>query len=254
MLSSPAPGSKDREDVDITDYYSESIRKRGLYTTPFGDHPNPPSSPPPSSSYDKLEGMDSMMDLDFGLQILLARQLLGRNGVQGIQRGQDRNTLNPAFGSALGLSHVPDGDIGEGVPLESDSDRRRSASCNTSMGDRDAEARDNASVDGFDIGYGFPATKAPGAVEPYRDFAEERSPLVDRNADDGDITNGVRSILDSLYEADICDVELTSLSPQVGCEHTFTNITPPHDFNAFVPNIPPPCRFKTVSQLPVSVF
>ena len=196
-----------------------------------------------------------MMDLDFGLQILFARQLLGTNGVQGIQRGEDRNALNPAFGSALGPSHVPhDGDIGEGVPLESDSDRRRSATCNTSMGDRDAGARDNASVDGLDIGSGFPATKAAGAVKPSRDVVGERSPLVDRNADDLDITNGARSILDSPYEADICDVELTSLSPQVGCEHTFTNFTPPHDFNDFVSNRPPPCRFKTVSQLPISAF
>ena len=196
-----------------------------------------------------------MMDLDFGLQILLARQLLGTTGVQGVQRGQDRNTLNPAFGSALGPSHVLlDGDIGEGVPLESDSDRRRSASCNTSVGDRDAEARDNASVDSFDIGSGFPATKVVGTVKPSRNAVEGRPPLVDRNADDGDITNRARSILDSPYEADICDVELTSLSPQVGYEHTFTNITPPHDSNAFVPNRPPPCRFKTVSQLPISMF
>jgi len=195
-----------------------------------------------------------MMDLDFGLQILLAQQLLGTTGVQGIQRGQDRNTLNPAFGSALGPSHVPpDGDIGEGVPLESDSDRRRSASCNTSVGDRDG-ARDNTSVDGFDIGSGFPAPKVAGAVKPSRNAVGERPPLVDRNADDGDITNGARSILDSPYEADICDVELTSLSPQVGCEHSFTNFTPPHDSNASVPNRPPPCRFKTVSQLPISVF
>ena len=196
-----------------------------------------------------------MMDLDFGLQILWARQLLGANGVQGIQRGQDRNTLNPAFGSALGPSHVLlDGDIGEGVPLESDSDRRRSASCNASMGDRDAGARDNASVDGFDVGSGFHTTMAAGAINPSWDVVGEPSLLVDRNADGGDITNGARSILDSPYEADICDVELTSLSPQVGCEHTFTNITPPHDFNDFVPNRPPPCRFKTVSQLPISVF
>ena len=256
VLNSPAPGSKDREDVDITDYYSESIRKRGLYTIPFGDRPNPSSSPPPSSCcVDKLEGIDSMRDLDFGLQILWARQLLGTDGAQGIQRGQDRNTSNPAFGSALGPSHVPlDGDIGEGVPMDSDSDRRRGVNDYTSMVDRDAGARDKASVDGLDVGSGFPTTKFAGAVKPSGNVVDERSPLADRNADDGDITNGARSILDSPYEADICDVELTSLSPQVGCEHTFTNITPPHDFNAFLPNRPPPCRFKTVSQLPISVF
>jgi len=241
--------------VDITDYYSESIRKRGLYTTPFGDLPNPASSPLQSSSYaDKLEGIDSMRDLDFGLQILLTRQLLGTNGMQAIQRGQDRNVLNPAvFGSALGPSHVPlDGDIGEGVPMESDSDRRRGVNYNTSVGARDAGASDTASVDGFDICSGFPTTQVAGAVKP--SAIEERSPLADRNADDGDITNWAKSILDSPYEADICDVELTSLSPQVGCENAFTNITPPHDFNAFVPNRPPPCRFKTVSQLSISVF
>ena len=242
--------------MDITDYYSESIRKRGLYTTPFSDLPNPSSSPPLSSSYaENLEGIDSIRDLDFGLHILLARQMLGTNGVQGIQCGQDRNTLNPAFGSALGPSHVPlDGDIGEGVPMESDSDRRRGVNRGTSMGDRDAGASDNASVGGFDIGSWFPATKGVGAVKSSGNAVEERYPFADRNTDDGDITNGAKSILDSPYEADICDVELTSLSPQVGCEHTFTSITPPHAFNAFVPNRPPPCRFKSVSRLPISVF
>lgn len=192
-----------------------------------------------------------MRDLDFGLQLLLMRQILGTNGVQGTQRGQDRNALNPAFGSALGPSHVPlDGDIGEGVPTDSGSDRRRGASLDTSAVNRDAGARENANVDGFDIGSEFSSPKIAGAFELSRNIAEERSPL----GDNGDITNGAKSILDSPYEADICDVELTSLSPQVGCEHTFTNITPPHAFNAFVPNRPPPCRIKTISRLPISVF
>jgi len=255
-LSSQAPGPRDREDVDITDYYSESIRKRGLYASPFGDLSNPSSVPLPSPSCTgKREEIDSMKDLDFGLQILLVRQLLGVNGVPVIQRGQDRNTLNPTFGSALGPSHVfLDGDIGEGVPMDSDSDRRREVSFNTGVGERDAGVSDNASVDGFDIGSGFSTTKVQRqpteAVKLSKNFVEERSPPFNN----GDIANGFKSTLDSPYEADICDMELTSLSPRVGYEHTFTNIMPPHAFNTFAPIRPPPCRFKTVSQLPTSVF
>ena len=242
--------------MDITDYYSESIRKRGLYASPFGDLSNPSSLPLQSSPYTgKREETDSMKDLDFGLQILLVRQLLGVNGVPGIQRGQDRNTLNPTFGSASGPSHVfLDGDIGEGVPMDPDSDRRRGVNFNAGVGERDAGASDNASVDGFDIGSGFSTTKVQrqpaGTVTPSKNVVEERSPL----ADNGDITNGFKSTLDSPYEADICDVELTSLSPRVGYEHTSMNITSSHAFDAFTPILPPPCRFKTVSKLPTSVF
>jgi hypothetical protein len=255
VLSPQAPSPKDREDVDITDYYSESIRKRGLYASPFVDLSNPSSVPLPSSSYTaKREGTDSVKDLDFGLQILLVRQLLGANGVPGIQRGQDRNALNATFGSASGSSHVfLDGDIGEGAPMDSESDRRWGVSFNTGVGERDAGASDNASVNGFDIGSGF-STKVQrqpaGAVKPSKDAAEERSPPFDNE----DITNGLKSTLDSPHEADICDVELTSLSPRVGYEHTFMNTMPSHAFDAFTPIRPPPCRFKTVSQLPTSVF
>jgi len=194
-----------------------------------------------------------MKDLDFGLQILLVRQLLGTNGVPGVQHGQDRNAFNSTFGSAVGPSHVPlDGDIGEGVPMESDSDRRRG------VGERDAGASDNASIDGFDIGSGFSTTKVQrqpaGAVKLSRNVVDERSPLADRGPGNGEITSGFKSTLDSPFEADICDVELTSLSPRVGYEHTFMNIMPPHAFDAFVPVRPPPCRIKTVSQLPTSMF
>lgn len=256
VLSPPAPGSRDREDVDITDYYSESIRKRGLYAPPFGDLSNPSSLPLPSSSCTgQREEIDSMKDLDFGLQILLMRQLLGTNGVPGIQCGQDRNALNSAFGSVSGLSHVLlDGDIGEGVPMDSDSDRRWGMRFNTSVGVRDAEASDNASVDGLDIGSGFSTAKVQrqpaGAVKFSRNAVEERPPP----AENADIASRFKSTLDSPYEADICDVELTSLSPRVGYQHIFTNATPPHAFDAFSPIRPPPCRFKTVSQLPTSVF
>ena len=257
VLSPPAPGSKDREDVDITDYYSESVRKRGLHATPFGDITNPTSSSsPPPSCADEREEIDSMKDLDFGLQMLLVRQLLGTSGVPGVQHGQDRNPSDSASGSVLGLSHVllDDGDIGEGLPMDSDSDRRRGGSYNTSVGRRDAGASDSASVDGFDISSGFPTAnirrQPTNAVELSRNAMEEPSSPVDN----GDISSGVKAILDSPYEADICDVELTSLSSQVGCEHTFVNITPPRAFDAFLPNRPPPCRIKTVSQLPMSVF
>ena len=246
VLSPQAPGSKDREDVDITDYYSESVRKRGLHATPFGDLPN---SPPPSCT-DKHEEVGSMTDLDF-VQSLLVRQLLGTNGIPGVQHGQDRNASTS--GSALGRSHASlDGDIGEGIPMDSDSDRRRGTSFNTGVGDRDAGASDNASVDGCDIGLGFSITNVhtAGAFELSRNAAEVRSPLVEN----GYITNGAKAILDSPYEADICDVELTSLSPQVGGDHTFLNIAPPHAFDAFVQKRPPPCRIRTVSQLPMSVF
>jgi len=197
-----------------------------------------------------------MKDLDFGLQILLVRQLLGVSGVPGIQRDQDRNVLNPTFGSALGSSHVfLDGDIGEGIPMDSDSDRRQGASFNAGVGERDAGARDNASDDGFDIGSGFSITKVQlqptGADELSKNAVEqERSPPIDNE----DITNGFKSTPDSPYEADICDVELTSLSPRVGYEHTFMNNMPPHAFDAFASIRPPPCRFKTVSQLSASVF
>jgi hypothetical protein len=262
VLAPPATGPKDREDVDITDYYSESIRKRGLYATPFGDLPNsnPPSpSSPPPPPISKREGTDSVKDLDFGLQILLARQFLGTNVVPGIQHGQDRNALNPTFGSALVMSRAPlDGDIGEGVPMDSDSDRRRGVSFNTSVGDRDAGASDHVSVDGFDIGSDLSTTTVqlrPGdAVKLSRNVVGEQFSPADRSADNGDIANGAKSMLDSPCEADICDVELTSLSPRVGCENTFMNIMPPHAFDAFTPNRPPPCRIRAVSQLPASVF
>jgi len=258
VLSPPAPSSKDREDVDITDYYSESIRKRGLYTNQFGDLPNPPSSPSPlPSCTGEREETGSMKDLDFGLQILLVRQLLGTNGVPGVQHGQDRNVLNSTFGSAVGPSHVPfDGDIREGVPMDSDSDRRRGF--DASVGEQDAGASDNASIDAFDIGSGFSTTKAQrqpaGAVKLSRNIVQERSPLADRGPDNGEITGGFKPTPDSPFEADICDVELTSLSPRVGYEHTFMNIMPPHAFDAFSPIRPPPCRIKTVSQLPTSMF
>jgi hypothetical protein len=187
VLSPPAPSSKDREDVDITDYYSESIRKRGLYATPFGDLPNPSPSPSPSSCTNKREETDSVKDLDFGLQILLVRQLLGTNGVPGVQHGQDRNAFNSTFGSAGGLSHATlDGDIGEGVPMDSDSDRRRGVRFDASVGERDAGASDNASFDSFDIGSGFSTTKVQrqpaGVVKLSRNVVEERSPLADRGS------------------------------------------------------------------------
>ena len=241
--------------MDITDYYSESIRKRGLYAPPFGDLPSPSAPLSPSSCTNKRgEDTDSMKDLDFGLQILLVRQLLGTNGVPGIQRDQGRSASNSAFGSASGPSHVLlDGDIGEGVPMDSDSDRRRGVSFNTSVGERDPGASDNASVDAFDISSGFSITEVQqpaGSIPLSRNVVEEQLPP----ADNGGITNGLKSTLDSPHEADICDVELTSLSPRVGYEHTFTNFMPPHAFDTFAPIRPPPCRMKTVSQLPTSVF
>ena len=255
-LGIPASGPKDREDVDITDYYSESIRMRGLYTTQFGDLPNPspPSLSPSGTS--KREGTDSVKDLDFGLQILFARQLFGTNGVPGTQRGQDRNALSSTFGSTLGLSHVPssDGDIGQGPPIHSESDRRRGASFDMSVGEGDAEANDNASIGSFDVGSGFPTIRTQrefaDAFELPGNVAEERPPPFYN----GDITNSSKLSLDSPYEADICDVELTSFTPRVGCGNTFMNITPPHVFDAFPPLRPPPCRIRTVSQLPTSVF
>ena len=193
-----------------------------------------------------------MTDLDFGLQLLLVRQLLGTNGVPGAQHGQDR-----ASGSAMGPSHaLLDGDIGEGSPMDSDSDRGRGVNFNTSVGGRDAGASDNTSVDGFDfdISSGFPITNVQrqpaGAIELSRNVAEERSSPVDN----GYITNGAKAILDSPYEADICDVELTSLSPQVGCDHTFVNITSPHAFDPLVSKRPSSCRIRAVSQLHMNVF
>jgi len=242
--------------VDITDYYSESVRKRGLCAPPFCDLSNPSSVPlSPPTCTGKYEGTDSMKDLDFGLQVLLVRQLFGTNGVPGIQHGEDRNRLSPTFGSASGPSHVlPDGDIGQGVPMDSDSDRRRGVGFNTSMEERDAGASDSASVDGLDIASGLSTTRVQrqlaDAVKLCRNVVEERLPP----ADNWEITNGFKSTLDSLYEADICDVELTSLSPRIGHEHTFMNTMPPHAFDAFAPIRPPPCRFKTVSQLPATVF
>lgn len=256
VSSSQVPGSKDREDVDITDYYSESIRMRGLYATQFADLPNPPSTTPSSPTTRKREGADSVKDLDFGLQMLLARQLFGTNGVPGVQRVQDRNALGSTLGSPLGLSHVlpPDGDIAEALPIDSDSDRQRGVSFNMNVGEEDAEANGYASINGFDMSSGFSATKAQrrsvDAVKLSGNVAEERIPP----PDDGDITNSHRTTFDSSFEADICDVELTSLSPRVGCEHTFMNFTPPHVFDAFPPMRPPPCRIRTVSQLPTSVF
>lgn len=252
VLSPPVLGSKDREDVDITDYYSESVRKRGLDAAPFGDLSNPSCVPPLPSTYTgKREETGSMKDLDFGLQILLVRQLLGTNGVPGIQHVEDQNSLSPTFGSASGPSHVlSDGDIGQGVPMDSDSDRRRGVGFDTSMGERDAGASDSASVEGLDITSGLSTTKVQrqlaDAVKLCRNAVEERLPP----ADNGDIPNGFKSPLDSLYEADICDVELTSLSPRVGYEHTFMNIMPPHAFDTFTPIRPLPRRFKTVPQLP----
>lgn len=197
-----------------------------------------------------------MKDLDFGLQMLLARQLFGTNGVPGMQRGQDQNSLNSTFGSAGGRSHAlpNDGDIGEGLPIDSDSDRRRGVRFNMSVEEANAGTNDNASVDGFDITSEFSTTRTQrqsmDAVNLSTNLMEEDS----SPTDDGGITNVSKSILDSPYEADICDVELTSLSPRVGCEHTFMNFTPPHVFDAFPPNLPPPCRIRTVSQLPTSVF
>jgi hypothetical protein len=138
--------------------------------------------------------------------------------------------------------------------MDSDSDRRRNVSFDTSVGDRDAGARDNASVDGCDMGSGFSTTKVVDAVKIPGNVVEERSPLADRGADNGDFTIGAKQTLDSPCEADICDVELTSLSPQVGCGHTFMDFTPPHAFDAFALDRPPPCRIKTVSQLSISVF
>jgi hypothetical protein len=105
-----------------------------------------------------------------------------------------------------------------------------------------AGTNDNASVDGFDLGSGISTTTVQQQPTCSAKLA----------ADDRDITNSFA--LDSPYEADICDVELTSLSPRVGCEHTFMNFTPPHVFDAFPPIRPPPCRIRTVSQLPTSVF
>jgi hypothetical protein len=234
-LSTPAPGSKDREDVDITDYYSESIRLRGLYATPFGDLPSPSPSPLSSSNTSKREETDSVTDLDFGLQMLLVRQMFGTNGVPGIQRGQDRNALDHTFGSSLGLPQVPpDGDLGEGLLITSDSVRRRGVSFTMGVEGRDAGAADNANID------------------VYSEFSTTKgwSP----SADNGNFTDSSKLTLDSPHEADICDVELTPLSSRVGYENTFMNITPPHVFDAFSPILPPPCRIKTVSQLPTSVF
>ena len=254
--NSQAPGPKDREreDVDITDYYSESMCMRGLYGTQFSDLPNPPSPSTAPSSAGKREDIDPVKDLDFGLQ-MLARQLFGINGVPGAQRGKDQNSLNSMFGSAGEQSHAHSGDcdIGEGLPIDSDSDRQRGVSSNTSMGEGDAGTSDNASVDDFDIGSEFSTISAPrqltDAVKLSRNDTEDRSP-----AAEGDITNSSSLISDSPFEADICDVELTSLTPRVGCEHTFMNFTPPHVFDAFPPMRPPPCRIRTVSQLPTSVF
>lgn len=256
--NSPAQSSKDRdrEDVDITDYYSESIRMRGLCANPFGDLLNPPSPSPSPSSAGKREETDSVKDLDFGLQMLFARQLFGTNGVPAIQRDRDQNSLSPTFGSAGGRSHAHpgDGDIGEGLPIDSSSDRPRGVSFNMSVGEGDAGARGNASDDGFDISSAFSTPEIQrnpmDAVKLSRNVFEAWSPP----ADIGDFTKSSNLILDSPYEADICDVELTSLSPRVGCENTFMNFTPPHAFDAFTPIRPPPCRIRTVTQLPTSVF
>lgn len=254
--NSPNPPFKEREDVDITDYYSESIRMRGLYATPFSDLPNPSPSSLSSPRASKREETHSVKDLDFGLQMLLARQWFGTNGVPGVQGGQDRNALKPTFGSAGSQSHVlpGDGDIGEGLPVDSDSDRQRGVSFNMSVGEWDAETNDNASVDGFDISSGLSPTGAQqrctDAVKTCRKVAEGLSSPVDN----GGTTISSMLILDPPYEADICDVELTSLSPRAGCEPTFMNFTPPHVFDAFLPIRPPPYRIKAVSQLPTSVF
>ena len=246
--TSPAPASKEREDVDITDYYSESIRMRGLYATPFGDLQKSSLSP---SGTTICEETQSVKDLDFGLQMLLGRHLFGTNGIPVIHRGQDRNSLNATFGGKSYV-HPSDGDIGAGLPIDSDSDRQQGVNFSMSVGD--AGTNDNASVDGPDIESGFSTTHAQclssGAVKPSRNVAEERCPP----ADNRDITNPPWFALDSPHEADICDVELTSLSPRVGCDHTFMNFTPPHVFDAFPPIRPPPCRIRTVSQLPVSMF
>lgn len=242
--TSPNPPSKEREDVDITDYYSESIRMRGLCAASFSDLPNPPPSPLPSPCTVKREEIDSVNDLDFGLQILLARQLFGTNGVPVIQHGQGKNVLNSTFGSAGAQSHahLSDGDIGEGLPIDSASDRRGGVSFNMSMGEGDSGTNDNASVDTFDISSELPIIgvqrRSTDAVKLCGNVAEEPSPPFDN----GDIANSSRFALDSPYEADICDVELTSLSPRAGCESTFTNFTPPHVFDAFSPIRPPPCR------------
>jgi hypothetical protein len=256
--NAPTPSSKDREreDVDITDYYSESIRMRGLSANPFGDLPNSPSPSPSPSGAGKREETDSVKDLDFGLQILLARQLFGTNGVPVIQRDRDQNSLNSTFGSAGGRSHVHpgDGDIGEGFPINPGSDRPRGVSHNMSFGKGHAGARDNASVDGFDISSGFSTAEIQrqptDAVKLSRNVLEALSPP----ADDWNFTNSSNLISDSPYEADICDVELTSLTPRVGCENTFTNFTPPHAFDAFPPIRSPPCRIRTVTQLPTGMF
>lgn len=240
------PPTKEREDVDITDYYSESICMRGLYATPFSDLSSSPPSSLSSHCTGRREGVDSVKDLDFGLQMLLAREF-GTNRVPGIQRGQDRNALNPTFGSAGSQSHVHpgDGDIGEGISIDSDSDRRRGVSFN--MGTGEGDAGTNANVDDFDVSSGlsttWPQRPPKDAIEHFRDFTEEPSPPVyNANA-----TYSSMLTLDPPYEADICDVELTSLTPRAVCESTFMNFTPPHVFNAFLPIRPPPCRIKTVS-------
>ena len=254
VSSLPIPPYKEREDVDITDYYSESTCIRGLYPTTFSDLPKSPPSSLSTPYNAKREGSNSVQDLDFGLQMLLAQQLFGTNPV--IQRGQDRNALNSTFGSAGAQSHgqSSDSDIGEGPPIDSDSDRRRSVSFNTSVKEGDAGTNDNTSVDSFDISSGLPTTRVQrpptDAVKLCGNVTEEPSPLVDN----GDITNSSKVSLDSPYEADICDVELTSLSPRVGCESTFMYFTPPRVFDPLPSIRSPPCRIKTVSQLPTSVF
>ena len=253
VSSSPNPLPNEREDVDITDYYSESICMRGLCTAPFSDLPNSPPSSLPSPCTGKREETESVKDLDFGLQMLLARQRFGTNGVPSIQRGQDRNALNPTLGSAGAQSHVHpgDGDIGEGLPIDPDSDRGRGVSFNMGVGEGGAGTNDNASVDSFDISLGLPDTRTQrrptDAFKFCSNVAEEPSPPIDN----GDIITS-KLTSDPHYEADICDVELTSLSPRANCESTFTNFTPPHVFDAFLQIRP--CRIKTVSQLPTSVF
>lgn len=258
VSSPPNPPSKEREDVDITDYYSESIRMRSLHATPFSDLPNSPPSSPSSPCTCKREETNSVEDLDFVLQILLARQRFGTNGVPGIQRGQDQNAWNPPFGSTATRSHVhpSDGDIGEGLPIGSDSDRRRGVSLNMSVWEGGAGTNDNASVDGFDISSRLSTNGAQrrptDAVKLRENVTEE--PSFSSPAEGGEIIDSSKLTSDLPYEADICDVELTSLSPRAGGESTFTNFTPPRVFDAFLPILPPTCRIKTVSQLPTSVF
>ena len=249
ISSPPNPPSKEREDVDITDYYSESVR-------PFSDLPNSPPSSLSSPYPATREEPNSVRGLDFGLQMLLAGQLFGTNGVPVIHRGQDRNALSSTFGSAGAQSHVhpSDGDIGEGLPIDSYSDRQRGVSFNMSVGVGDAETNDNASLAGFDISSGLSTTETQrwpsDAVKLCRSVAGEPSPTVNS----GDTTNLSRVTLDPPYEADICDVELTSFSPRAGCQSTFTNFTPPHVFDAFLPIRTPSCQIKTVPQFSSSVF